>query len=129
MLGRLRAWVRSLLGREPEPEQYRCAVCGTAVEDPGGECPLCHSTDIVAGDRSSEDGSDPGGTRHAVAADPETEAALSEALGGENDPLTRHEGKWERADSGRYRVEAPDGGVEGVDSRGEARALLRRYYG
>lgn len=132
LLDRLRGWLRGLLGREPRGSgddgdgtpEYRCAVCGTAVEDPDGECPLCRSTDIVAG----EAGSDGAGsaTEHAAAADPATETKLGDVL--EEGPLEQHADRWERVDGG-YRIERPDGGIERVDSRGEARAVLARLYG
>lgn len=144
-LDRLRTWIGDLLGRgsadDPAVDEpasgggpggaaadYECAVCGTPVEEPAGECPLCHSTETVAA------GADPGeaetagsATEHTAAADPTTEATLRETLG--EDPLDRHAGKWERLDDGGYRVERPDGGVERTDSRAGARALLAELYG
>jgi len=128
----IRAWVRAALGREADGDtadsettaEYRCGVCGTEVEDPDGECPLCRSTEVVTGD--ADDGDDVSATEHAVDADPATEATLREVL--EDGPLDQHADRWERVEDG-YRIERPGGGTERVDSRAEARAVLLRLYG
>lgn len=55
LLDRLRAWLRSRIGGgetvaiEGAPTyDYVCGVCGTGVDDPDAECPLCRSSDLVA---------------------------------------------------------------------------------
>lgn len=126
---RFTTWLRGLLGREPaagpEPTaEYRCVVCTTAVEDPDGECPLCHSTELLAADAAELDDVS-GATERTVETDPEIESALRETLG--EDPLEAHADRWERRDGG-YRVEGPDGGVERPATRAELRATLRRLY-
>lgn len=132
LLDWIRTWLGGLLGRDPEAEptddavtaEYRCAVCGTEVGDPDGECPLCRSTEIVAGNADPDDGGS--ASEHTVEADPTTEAALRGVLDG--GPLEEHADRWERVDDG-YRIERPEGGTERADSRAEARALLSRLYG
>jgi hypothetical protein len=37
-------------GEADDSASYRCSVCGTAVEDAVGPCPLCRSSEIVPAD-------------------------------------------------------------------------------
>jgi hypothetical protein len=101
-------------------EAYACAVCGTAVDDPGGACPLCGSTDIET----------PGATEPAGPA-PESKRVS----GGDTDPaealrrtrenlLSEHEEKWEHDGDG-YRVEGADGEWRRVETEDELREALR----
>jgi hypothetical protein len=152
VLDRLRRWLGSLFGTdtdgaeadagvvEPsddsgETADYHCAVCGTPVGDPDGECSLCHSTDVVPADdattaSAAESGLDAGSaTEHSVAADTEAEQRLADLLAGDGDPMEVHAERWERADDGDgYRVERPDGGTERVADETELRAVLGRLY-
>jgi hypothetical protein len=133
-LDRLRAWWRRKIA-SPDPDataeagsvsEYECAVCGTSVEGPDGECPLCRSTDVVPAGGSDGEGDrdDPpsGGRRHVSAGDDASVERLRD-LRGDDEVLRRYADRWEQVDGG-LRVETSDG-TRVVDSREEAAALLR----
>ena len=139
LLDRLRAWWARRFGSgsadagADSAADYECAVCGTAVDDPEGECPLCRSTDLVpagSGADAGGDGSGPaGGRRERVAAADADEEAVDRLreLREDGELLQRYADRWEALD-GRFRVETSDGTRE-VDSREEVAALLRAEEG
>lgn len=119
LLDRLRTWWRRRVadGRSADPAEdagaavdYECAVCGTVVEDPTGECPLCRSSEIVPAETATK--GDVGGSIER----PHTRQE-------DGTLLQRYNEYWQEA-GGNYRVETSDG-TRVVDSREEAAALLR----
>jgi|GEM_PF-6087587 len=109
-----------------ESERYRCAVCGTEVDNAEENCPLCGSSDLnpvgeapgesatpvgeaePADDRVENDGVDPA----------ERLKETRETL------LARHEERWERDGEG-YRVRDADGEWHRVEDEDAVRAFLR----
>jgi hypothetical protein len=49
-------------GEVDDSASYRCSVCGTAVEDAVGPCPLCRSSEIVPADEVDATLADDDGT-------------------------------------------------------------------
>lgn len=136
-LTRVIRWVKSLLGAEPveptppEAEGYACAVCGTPVEGPDEECPLCRSSDIVpAGDDGETDAGADGlhGGGPAEVTGGASGPTITEVLGAEGDLLSAYADYWE-ADGNRYRVALPDGSETYVESKDDVRAVLFDAYG
>lgn len=138
-LARVRAWWRGLFGDgDAGPDAgassgHECAVCGTGVDDPEGQCPLCRSTDVVrAGTRDGESESgvdaegesaaEPPGSRRVETGDDASVDRLRE-LRADGEVLARHADRWRSVDGG-FRVETSDG-TRTVDSRTEVVALLR----
>lgn len=108
---------------------YRCAVCGTPVEDTDDECPLCRSTDLVpAGGGPADAGTGIRGSPPGTTVTEGTAPTVGDALSG-RDPLAAHGDRWTRTADGAYRVSLPDGGTERVASKGDVRALLLEHYG
>ncbi len=120
-------WVRGLVGSaEPdavaeEAPTYRCAICGTTVEDADSACPLCGSSDIVTPDDRATSSEGLSGRPAAERTVTDDTAAAASTLA-RTDLLARHEDRWERVDGG-YRVTLPDGDRK-VDSKDEVRAVL-----
>jgi uncharacterized Zn finger protein (UPF0148 family) len=134
LLDRLRAWWRRRFGSGSADEAadraagYECAVCGTPVEDPDGECPLCRSTDVVPAGSADGAAADPSaGARERVATADDGAVDRLEELREDGELLRRHADRWQPVDGG-FRVETSDGTRE-VDSREEAAALLRAEAG
>lgn len=101
---------------------FECAVCGTAVEDPEGPCPLCRGTEVVAA--GSEVGADDdSGTDETVRVETDDEATDRLRELRSDDPLVAHADRWEARAGGDYRVELPDG-VEYVETQEAVRELL-----
>lgn len=134
VLARLRAWWRRRFGSSgaDAPSDHECAVCGTAVDDPDGPCPLCRSTDIVpAGAKSNARGGDGSAAkteagRRVVAGDDASVGRLRQ-LREDGELLERYADRWQSVDGG-FRVET-SGGTQVVDSREEVVALLRAEAG
>jgi hypothetical protein len=134
LLDRLRAWCRRRFGsgraaEDPHPASgYECAVCGTPVDDPGGECPLCRSTDVAPpGSTDDAEAASPGGARERVLAADDGAVDRLKELREDGELLQRYADRWQPVDGG-FRVETSDGTRE-VDSREEAAALLRAEEG
>lgn len=143
LLDRLRSWWRSLVGGEQregdvedaEPSfEYRCAVCGTGVEGPDEQCPLCRSSDVVRADEAGGGSSDTDpaaddaptmGERRSGTADDASVETLR-AIREDGALLERHAERW-TPDAEGFRVETPDGEVV-VDSRDALVERLRRHY-
>ena len=130
LLDRLRAWWRRRFGggsgdAGAARAAHECAVCGTAVEDPAGECPLCRSTDVVPAGSAAGDGGDAAaaGARRRVETADEAAVDRLRELREDGELLQRHADRWEPVDGG-FRVRTGNGTRE-VDSREEAAALLR----
>lgn len=130
VLARLRAWWRRFRAGDPAdaPAGYECAVCGTSVDEAGGSCPLCRSTDVVrAGadvDAESGDESATGSkTARRVAANDDGSVDRLRELREDGELLERYADRWQSVDGG-FRVET-SGGTRVVDSREEVVALLR----
>ncbi|QGX96405.1 hypothetical protein EI982_17280 [Haloplanus rallus] len=62
-----------------------CAVCGTAVEDPTGACPLCGSTDVRSAEAGDGPPGSPRGRTTVSAADDEAVDRLGDVRSGEGD--------------------------------------------
>jgi len=109
-----------------ESERYRCAVCGTEVDNGGENCPLCGSGDLnpvgeAPGENATPVGeSDPAGERvENDGVDPaERLKETRETL------LARHEERWERDGEG-FRVRDADGEWHRVEDEDAVRAFLR----
>lgn len=134
---RRRAWSRSgAPGAGPAgggAADYECGLCGTGVDDPGGQCPLCRGTDVVpagADATPDADGETAGPAtverREAATADEESVERLR-TLRAEGELLERYADRWRPVDGG-FRVETGDG-TRVVDSREEVVALLRAEDG
>lgn len=134
ILARLRSWWRRFRSGDAaaSPAGYECAVCGTAVDDADGSCPLCRSTDVVrAGastdaDSGGESAAEANASRHVAASDDATVGRLRE-LREDGELLERYADRWQSVDGGFW-VET-SGGTRVVDSREEVVALLRAEAG
>lgn len=71
VLERLRGWWRSVTGDDGDVEttvegtgtyDYECSVCGTGVDEPDADCPLCRSSDVVAADARPPSATSTGGS-------------------------------------------------------------------
>jgi len=134
VLKRLKAWLFGAESEEQsdgetaetsesasEPDSFRCAVCGTAVESPSSTCPLCGANDIEAGD-ADDDGASAAPSGERVENEGEDPAdrlrEMRETL------LDAHSEKWEETSDG-YRVEQPNGEWRSVANKDAVRAVLR----
>lgn len=131
LLDRLRTWWRRRVADSRSADRdedagaavdYECAVCGTVVKDPAGECPLCRSSEIVPAETATE-GDATAATHRPVGSDAGGSIERPRTRQEDGMLLQRYNEYWQEA-GGNYRVETSDG-TRVVDSREEAAALLR----
>lgn len=85
-------------GSTEPPADYECAVCGTAVDDPDDQCPLCRSTDVVAAGEATDE---------------QEEASADDRLAGGATEARSSESPDDAADRLRELREEQEGGQQG----------------
>lgn len=135
LLDRLRGWWRSTFGGDDLEDaggagtyDYECTVCGTGVDGPDADCPLCRSSDVVATDRGTTSAL----SRRSKRVPPSAAGTGDSGRGDRGGPVGRAPGSARAADLEsrpvrRYVAAADDESVERLRELRDGGELLERH--